>query len=138
MTRICGAARGRGAVLCGLPLKSARYFRGVGAASVGFRVLMDAILAVSGRRRLSMVTAKSTDTRLCRNGHQPSDRRQCPTITVCRTSAVLPIVLGFLYLLAPRLPAPHRLDGAYAVIVAAIIALAAAFAVYASLAGILG
>ena len=51
---------------------------------------------------------------------------------------LLPIVLGFLYSLARRLPAPHRLDGAYAVIVAVIIAFAVAFAVYASLAGIWG
>jgi NRAMP (natural resistance-associated macrophage protein)-like metal ion transporter len=51
---------------------------------------------------------------------------------------LLPIVLGFLYLLARRLPAPHRLDGAYAAMVAAIIVLVALFAVYASVAGIWG
>jgi Mn2+/Fe2+ NRAMP family transporter len=51
---------------------------------------------------------------------------------------LLPIVLGFLYALARRLPIPHRLDGAYAVIVAAIIAFAVTFAVYAALAGLWG
>jgi Mn2+/Fe2+ NRAMP family transporter len=45
---------------------------------------------------------------------------------------LLPIVLGFLYLLARRLPAPHRLDGTYAAIVAAVIGAAVAFAVYSS------
>lgn len=51
---------------------------------------------------------------------------------------LLPIVLGFLYLLARRLPKPHRLDGIYAVIVALIIAIAVTFGVYASVAGLLG
>src|SRR5262245_6350394 len=51
---------------------------------------------------------------------------------------LLPIVLGFLYLLARRLPPSHRLDGAYAVIVACIISVAITFAVYASFAGLWG
>lgn len=50
---------------------------------------------------------------------------------------LLPIVLGFLYLLARRLPDPHRLKGTYAVVVALIILLAAGFGVYAGLSGIL-
>ena len=50
---------------------------------------------------------------------------------------LLPIVLGFLYLLARRLPEPHRLKGAYAVVVASVIIAAAGFGVYAGLAGIL-
>jgi Mn2+/Fe2+ NRAMP family transporter len=50
---------------------------------------------------------------------------------------LLPIVLGFLYLLARRLPQPHRLQGTYAAIVAAIILVAAGFGVYAGLSGIL-
>src|SRR5271166_3741386 len=48
---------------------------------------------------------------------------------------LLPIVLGFLYLLARRLPAAYRLSGGYAAIVASSIALTAGFGVYASLAG---
>lgn len=49
---------------------------------------------------------------------------------------LLPIVLGFLYLLARRLPEPYRLSGVYAVVVALIILLAAGFGVYAGLSGI--
>jgi len=51
---------------------------------------------------------------------------------------LLPIVLGFLYLLARRLPQPYRLSGAYAGIVAVVIALTAGFGVYAGLAGLVG
>ncbi len=50
---------------------------------------------------------------------------------------LLPIVLGFLYLLARRLPQPHRLKGSYAVIVAIVILVSAGFGVYAGLAGLL-
>ena len=50
---------------------------------------------------------------------------------------LLPIVLGFLYLLARRLPEPYRLKGSYAVVVALVILLAAGFGVYAGLSGIL-
>jgi Mn2+/Fe2+ NRAMP family transporter len=49
-----------------------------------------------------------------------------------------PIVLGFLYLLARRLPLPHRLSGGYAVIVVLTITLTTGFGVYAALAGIGG
>lgn len=49
---------------------------------------------------------------------------------------LLPVVLGFLYLLARRLPEPHRLSGPYAAVVAATIALTAGFGVYAGAAGI--
>lgn len=49
---------------------------------------------------------------------------------------LLPIVLGFLYLLARRLPEPHRLQGGYAFTVAAVIAVAAGFGVYAGISGI--
>jgi len=48
---------------------------------------------------------------------------------------LLPIVLGFLYLLARRLPEPYRLTGGYAVVVALVILLSAAIGVYAGLAG---
>ncbi len=51
---------------------------------------------------------------------------------------LLPVVLGFLYLLARRLPAPHRLAGGYAALVFAVIALTAGFGVYAALAGTAG
>jgi Mn2+/Fe2+ NRAMP family transporter len=50
---------------------------------------------------------------------------------------LLPIVLGFLYLLARRLPEPHRLKGGYAIVVALAILLSAGFGVYAGIAGIL-
>jgi len=51
---------------------------------------------------------------------------------------LLPLVLGFLYLLARRLAPPHRLSGSYAVIVILTIALTAGFGVYAALAGVGG
>jgi hypothetical protein len=51
---------------------------------------------------------------------------------------LLPLVLGFLYLLARRLPVPYRLSGGYAVIVILTITLTAGFGVYAALAGLGG
>jgi Mn2+/Fe2+ NRAMP family transporter len=51
---------------------------------------------------------------------------------------LLPIVLGFLYLLALQLPDPHRLKGAYAVVVGLVIALSVGFAVYSGLSGLWG
>ena len=52
---------------------------------------------------------------------------------------LLPVVLGFLYLLARRvLPEPYRLKGAYAVVVAITIALTAGLGLYAGIAGLLG
>ncbi len=51
---------------------------------------------------------------------------------------LLPIVLGFLYLLARRLPEPHRLSGVYAAIVAIVIAASVLFGVYSGLAGLWG
>ena len=51
---------------------------------------------------------------------------------------LLPIVLGFLYLLARRLPEPHRLKGGYAVVVATVIAASVVFGVYSGLAGLWG
>ena len=49
---------------------------------------------------------------------------------------LLPIVLGFLYLLARRLPEPYRLKGGYAVVVALVIVLTAGFGVYGGLSGV--
>jgi Mn2+/Fe2+ NRAMP family transporter len=49
---------------------------------------------------------------------------------------LLPPVLGFLFLLARRLPEPLRLKGPYAAICAAIIAVAAGFGVYSGVAGL--
>src|SRR5262245_51001779 len=49
---------------------------------------------------------------------------------------LLPIVLGFLYLLARRLPLPHRLRGAYAAVVAIVIAAAVLFGLYSAISGI--
>ncbi len=49
---------------------------------------------------------------------------------------LLPIVLGFLYLLARRLPEPHRLRGPYAVLVASVITVSAGFGVYAGISGL--
>lgn len=51
---------------------------------------------------------------------------------------LLPIVLGFLFLLAQRLPEPYRLQGAYAWFSGILIALTALFGVYSGLAGLLG
>ena len=51
---------------------------------------------------------------------------------------LLPIVLGFLYLLARRLPLPYRLDGVYAAFVAVVILISAGFGVYAGIAGLEG
>ena len=49
---------------------------------------------------------------------------------------LLPIVLGFLYLLARRLPRPYRLAGGYRLVVAVVLALTTGFGVYASVAGL--
>jgi Mn2+/Fe2+ NRAMP family transporter len=51
---------------------------------------------------------------------------------------LLPIVLGFLYLLARRLPNPYRLQGAYALIVAVVIAAAVVFGLYSGVLGLWG
>ena len=51
---------------------------------------------------------------------------------------LLPIVLGFLYLLARRLPEPYRLKGAYAAISGAIILATVVFGVYSGVAGLWG
>jgi len=51
---------------------------------------------------------------------------------------LLPIVLGFLYLLARRLPEPHRIRGRYAGLVALVVTLTAGFGVFAGLAGLWG
>ena len=51
---------------------------------------------------------------------------------------LLPIVLGFLYLLAWRLPEPHRLSGVYAAIVALVIAASVGFGVYSGIFGLWG
>jgi NRAMP (natural resistance-associated macrophage protein)-like metal ion transporter len=49
---------------------------------------------------------------------------------------LLPIVLGFLYLLARRLPEPFRLTGAYHGIVAAVIAVTVVLGLYSGVAGL--
>ncbi|WHZ12909.1 MAG: Manganese transport protein MntH [Burkholderiaceae bacterium] len=49
---------------------------------------------------------------------------------------LLPIVLGFLYLLARRLPEPYRLKGAYSAVVGLVIFVTVSLGVYAGLAGI--
>lgn len=49
---------------------------------------------------------------------------------------LLPIVLGFLYLLARRLPEPYRLKGAYSRVVGLVIFVTVSLGVYAGLAGI--
>ena len=51
---------------------------------------------------------------------------------------LLPIVLGFLYLLARRLPEPHRLKGGYAIVVATVIAASVIFGVYSGISGLWG
>jgi Mn2+/Fe2+ NRAMP family transporter len=51
---------------------------------------------------------------------------------------LLPIVLGFLYLLARRLPEPYRLQGAYGVLVAIVVAATVIFGVYSGLSGLWG
>ena len=51
---------------------------------------------------------------------------------------LLPIVLGFLFLLARRLPEPFRLKGPYAVFSGGVIAVATTFGVYSGLMGLFG
>jgi Mn2+/Fe2+ NRAMP family transporter len=51
---------------------------------------------------------------------------------------LLPIVLGFLYLLARQLPEPHRLQGGYAIVVATVIAASVIFGVYSGISGLWG
>ncbi|WP_237480922.1 Nramp family divalent metal transporter [Lichenibacterium dinghuense] len=49
---------------------------------------------------------------------------------------LLPIVIGFLYLLARRLPEPFRLAGTYHVVVAVVLAITVALGLYAGVAGL--
>jgi len=51
---------------------------------------------------------------------------------------LLPIVLGFLFLLARKLPRPYRLEGAYAWISGSLITLTVIFAVYSGVSGLWG
>jgi Mn2+/Fe2+ NRAMP family transporter len=51
---------------------------------------------------------------------------------------LLPIVLGFLFLLARRLPGPYRLQGVYAAVAGAVILMTVAFGVYSAIAGLWG
>jgi len=51
---------------------------------------------------------------------------------------LLPVVLGFLYLLARRLPLPYRLRGAYAWMVLAMMVCTTTLGVYAGISGIIG
>jgi Mn2+/Fe2+ NRAMP family transporter len=51
---------------------------------------------------------------------------------------LLPIVLGFLFLLASQLPAPYRLQGTYAFLVAVVIAATVLLGVYSALSGLWG
>jgi Mn2+/Fe2+ NRAMP family transporter len=51
---------------------------------------------------------------------------------------LLPVVLGFLYLLARRLPPPFRLAGGYALLVALVILVTVGFGFYAALIGLAG
>ena len=51
---------------------------------------------------------------------------------------LLPIVLGFLYLLALRLPEPCRLKGAYAAFSGVVIVATVVFGVYSGIAGLWG
>jgi Mn2+/Fe2+ NRAMP family transporter len=51
---------------------------------------------------------------------------------------LLPIVLGFLFLLARRLPERHRLKGAYAAIVGVVMLATVVFGVYSGIAGLWG
>jgi Mn2+/Fe2+ NRAMP family transporter len=50
---------------------------------------------------------------------------------------LLPIVLGFLFLLAKRLPEPYRLKGAYSWVVGVVIAATVSLGVYAGIAGLI-
>ncbi len=49
---------------------------------------------------------------------------------------LLPFVLGFLFLLARRLPAPHRIRGVYAALCLGVIGVASLFGVYAGVSGL--
>ena len=51
---------------------------------------------------------------------------------------LLPIVLGFLYLLARRLPEPYRLQGAYAALIAIVVAATVIFGVFSAVSGLWG
>jgi Mn2+/Fe2+ NRAMP family transporter len=51
---------------------------------------------------------------------------------------LLPIVLGFLFLLARRLPKPYRLQGGYAIVSGAVILVTVVFGVYSGIAGLWG
>ena len=51
---------------------------------------------------------------------------------------LLPIVLGFLFLLARRLPEPYRLKGSYAIFSGIVIAITTLLGVYSGIAGLMG
>ena len=51
---------------------------------------------------------------------------------------LLPLVLGFLYLLAQRLPEPWRLKGSYSALVAVVMGVTAVFGVYSAVVGLWG
>ena len=61
-----------------------------------------------------------------------------PLQFILMNALLLPIVLGFLYLLARRLPQPYRLQGAYAAVSGVVIAVTVAFGVYSGVAGLWG
>jgi Mn2+/Fe2+ NRAMP family transporter len=67
-----------------------------------------------------------------------SDLVQISVAVQVMNALLLPIVLGFLVLLARRLPQPYRLQGAYALIVALIVIATAAFGVYTAITGVAG
>jgi Mn2+/Fe2+ NRAMP family transporter len=51
---------------------------------------------------------------------------------------LLPVVVGFLFLLARRLPEPYRLKGAYAIVATAVTAVVVVFGVVSGIAGLWG
>ena len=51
---------------------------------------------------------------------------------------LLPIVLGFLFLLARRLPQPYRLQGRYGFVATLVTAIVVGFGVFSGIAGLFG
>jgi hypothetical protein len=66
----------------------------------------------------------------------PAARKQASVGVQVMNALLLPIVLGFLYLLARRLPRPYRWRGSPALLVALVIAATVIFGVFSAISGL--
>ena len=99
---------------------------GVPMEAMGVNVILTGVVFLAGGNLFYLLVASGADLVELSVGVQVMN------------ALLLPIVLGFLFLLARRvLPEPYRLKGPYAVVVGATIALTAGLGLYAGIAGLL-